>query len=256
MDTLRHGEVAQADFLKGHLSEAMLLGLAGAFAFSWTDEWHTVWHTIQDWAFGITGADRAPKPAYHAVREVFECSAAELLPARPRVSVVVCTYNGGATLDQCLCSLGALDYPDYEVIVVNDGSTDDTREILTRFPNVKAIHQPNKGLSVARNVGLRAATGAVIAYTDSDCFTDTSWLTHLVDQLWQSGAAAVGGPNLTPEDGFLAACVAASPGQPTHVLEHDEVAEHIPSCNMAFRREVLEAINPSSAPPARARPRS
>jgi hypothetical protein len=61
--------------------------------------------------------------------------------------------------------------------------------------------------------------------------------------LLRSGAAAVGGPNLTPEDGWLPACVAASPGQPTHVLESDQVAEHIPGCNMLFRREALEAIN-------------
>jgi hypothetical protein len=53
----------------------------------------------------------------------------------------------------------------------------------------------------------------------------------------------VGGPNLTPEDGWLAACVAAAPGQPTHVLISDQVAEHVPGCNMAFRREALEAIN-------------
>ena len=59
----------------------------------------------------------------------------------------------------------------------------------------------------------------------------------------RSGADAVGGPNLTPEDGWLAACVAAAPGQPTHVLESDQIAEHIPGCNMAFRREALVAID-------------
>jgi GT2 family glycosyltransferase len=157
--------------------------------------------------------------------------------------VVVCSYNGGSTLGQCLRSLQRLEYPDYEVIVVDDGSTDDTRTILPRFPGVRAIHQANRGLSAARNAGLRAATGAVVAYTDSDCFADPDWLTHLVYQLQRSGAAAVGGPNLTPEDGWLAACVAASPGQPTHVLESDQEAEHVPGCNMAFRRAALEAIN-------------
>src|SRR5206468_12046703 len=98
-------------------------------------------------------------------------------------------------------------------------------------------------LSSARNAGLRAATSDIIAYTDSDCFADADWLTHLVHALQSSGAAAVGGPNLTPEDGWLAGCVAAAPGQPTHVLESEQVAEHIPGCNMAFRREALEAIN-------------
>jgi len=89
---------------------------------------------------------------------------------------------------------------------------------------------------------LYAATGTIVAYTDSDCFANPDWLTHLVHQLERSGAGAVGGPNLTPEDGWLAACVAAAPGQPMHVLESDQVSEHIPGCNMAFRREVLLGI--------------
>jgi glycosyltransferase involved in cell wall biosynthesis len=219
------------------------MGLAGAFVFSWTDDWHTGGHRVENWAFGITHRDRSPKAAYHALREVFEGSPARFLAQAPRVSVVVCAYNAGRTLEQCLRSLRELDYPDYEVIVVDDGSTDDTRAIIARFPEWRAIHQENAGLSVARNVGLDAATGDIVAYTDADCFADPHWLTHLVHQLERSGAAAVGGPNLTPEDGWLAACVAASPGQPTHVLECDQVAEHIPGCNMAFRREALLAIN-------------
>ncbi len=243
MDTLRHGELEQAEFLAGHVCEARLMGLAGTFVFAWTDDWFTGGHPIRDWAFGITHADRVPKASCHALREVFNAPVAALLHQTPRVSVVVCSYNGGSTLDQCLRSLEALAYPDYEVIVVDDGSTDDTRAILAQFPGVRAIQQPNKGLSVARNVGLQAATGAIIAYTDSDCFADADWLTHLVHQLQRSGAAAVGGPNLTPEDGWLAGCVAAAPGQPTHVLENDQIAEHIPGCNMAFRREILEALN-------------
>jgi GT2 family glycosyltransferase len=242
MDTLRHGEAGQAELLAGHVREATLLGLAGSFIFSWTDDWFTGGHAIQDWAFGITHADRRPKASYHALQKVFHDSPARLLPQTPRVSVIVCSYNGGATLEQCLRSLLALDYPDYEIIVVDDGSTDDTRAILCRHPTVRAIHQANQGLSVARNVGLRAATGSIIAYTDSDCFADPDWLTHLVYHLQHGDAAAVGGPNVTPEDGWLAACVAAAPGQPTHVLESDQVAEHIPGCNMAIRRDALLAV--------------
>src|SRR5262245_42828785 len=134
MDTRRHGEAEQADFLAGHVREALLTGLAGAFIFSWTDDWHTGGCPIEDWAFGLTRADRSPKASYHALREVFESPPAALLPHTPRVSVVVCTYNGGRTLEQCLHSLLALHYPDYEVIVVDDGSTDDTPAILARFP--------------------------------------------------------------------------------------------------------------------------
>ncbi len=247
MDSLRHGEAEQADFLAGHLTELRLMGLAGGFVFSWTDDWHTGGHQIEDWAFGLTHADRTPKAALHAVQELFESPTSHILLAKlgstPRVSVVVCSYNGGRTLPQCLASLLALDYPDYEIVLVDDGSTDDTAEVASRFTAVRSIRQPNQGLSVARNVDLQAATGAIVAYTDSDCFVDRQWLTHLVYQLQHSGAAAVGGPNLTPEDGWLASCVAAAPGQPTHVLESDQEAEHIPGCNMAFRREALLAIN-------------
>lgn len=221
MDTRRHGEAEQAQFLAGHVKEAMRLGLAGTFVFSWTDDWYTGGHQIADWAFGITHTDRSPKSAYHALRDVFENPMPSLLEATPRVSVVVCSYNSGRTLEHCLQSLRSLDYPDFEVILVDDGSTDNTRDILSRFPWVRAIHQENQGLSVARNVGLQAATGAIIAYTDSDCFADPDWLSLLVGQLQRSGAHAVGGPKLTPDDGWLAACVAASPGHQTrHGIIH------------------------------------
>jgi GT2 family glycosyltransferase len=245
MDTYRQGEAAQARFLAGHAREALLMGVAGIFIFSWTDDWHTGGYAIENWAFGITRADRSPKASYHSLGRVFQNASApaELLSETPRVSVVVCSHNGGRTLAQCLRSLSALDYPNYEVILVDDGSTDETAAIVRNFPEVRWIRQTHQGLSVARNVGLAAAPGSIIAYTDSDCYADEEWLTHLVYQLQHSGAAAVGGPNLSPEDGRLAACIAASPGQPTHVLESDQVAEHIPGCNMAFRREALEAIN-------------
>lgn len=242
MDTLRNGEEEQARFLSGHLNQLVLMGLAGAFVFSWTDEWYTGGHSIKDWAFGITDDNRRPKAAYHELGKIFTTSPANLLQATPRVSIVVCSYNGGRTLDQCVRSLLEINYPNYEIIVVDDGSTDNTREILSRFPSITVIHQENLGLSVARNAGMKVASGGIIAYTDSDCFADPDWLSHLVYQFSSSDAAAVGGPNLSPEDGWLASCVGAAPGQPTHVLVSDQEAEHIPGCNMAFRREALEVL--------------
>ena len=242
LDTMRNGERAQADRLGRQLGLASRLGGAGAFVFAWTDEWFTGGHRIEDWAFGLTTADRTPKPALDAVETVYRADPADLLEETPRVSVVVCSYNGGATLDQCLTSLGEVRYPNYEVILVDDGSTDDTREIVARHPFVRAIHQENRGLSVARNVGCAAAGGEIVAYTDSDCYADADWLALLVAALQRSDAAAVGGPNLSPEDGRIPALVAASPGQPTHVLETDVIAEHVPGCNMAFYKWALDEI--------------
>src|SRR5207302_2806249 len=165
------------------------------------------------------------------------------LPRYPRVSVVVCAYNAERTMEACLASLEALDYPDYEVIVVNDGSKDRTLEISERFPFCRIISQENKGLSAARNVGAEAATGEIVAYTDSDCVADSDWLTYLVGTIEAGDLAACGGPNFPPpEDSFVPAAVAVSPGGPTHVLISDERAEHIAGCNMAFRRDALLAL--------------
>jgi len=248
MDTIRQGEPAQASFLAGHLKEAAQVGVAGSYVFAWTDDWFTGGHPIENWAFGITDKTRQPKLAAAAVSRAYHSPPRDNLVAGVKVSVVVCSYNGGRTLRQCLESLLQLDYADYEIIVVDDGSTDNTAAILADFPTVRVIKQPNQGLSVSRNQGLYAAQGDIVAYTDSDCYVDRDWLTHLVGQLEQARlkdcrVAGVGGPNLSPDDGATTAVVAAAPGQPMHVLESDQVAEHIPGCNMAFWREPLLQMN-------------
>ena len=70
---------------------------------------------------------------------------------------MVCAYNAERTMRPCLASLERLNYPDYEVVVVNDGSTDRTLEIAEAFPYCRIISQDNLGLSAARNVGAHAA---------------------------------------------------------------------------------------------------
>lgn len=161
----------------------------------------------------------------------------------PMVSVVICAYNAERTMEACLKSLCELDYPNYEVIVVDDGSRDRTAEIAARFPDFRLIRQPNKGLSVARNVGMAAARGEIIAYTDSDCVVDPHWLRFMVGAMTANGFDACGGPNYAPhEEGRTEACVSASPGAPCHVLTAEDRAEHLAGCNMVFRKSVLQRI--------------
>lgn len=242
-DSYRQGETEQARLAAEHLQRVFRHGLAGSFVFSFTDDWYTGGHAVEDWAFGLTTRDRQEKPAAAAVKSVWRDAPAVALPrgsAVPKVSVVVCSYNGAATLRECLHSLEELAYPNYEVILVDDGSTDHTPQIAADFPQIRYIRQVNKGLSVARNVGAEAATGEIVAYTDSDCVADTHWLCYLVAAMQDQEVEAIGGPNLPPpSDSWVARCVAASPGGPSHVMLDDRRAEHVPGCNMAFLRSTL-----------------
>jgi GT2 family glycosyltransferase len=240
IDSMHNGVEEQQRILSWQVRAAFTAGVAGTFIFDWTDEWFTGGHLIEDWCFGLVDRDRQPKPAFHEVSAQYKGPLPPALPRYPRVSIVVCSYNSERTMRPCLESLIDLNYPDYEVIIVNDGSTDGTLEIAEQFPSCRIISQPNKGLSAARNVGAEAATGEIVAYTDSDCVADPDWLTYLVAKMEENHLVACGGPNFPPpEDSLVPAAVAVSPGGPTHVLISDEVAEHIAGCNMAFRREVL-----------------
>ncbi|HXT58298.1 MAG TPA: glycosyltransferase [Pirellulales bacterium] len=243
LDGKRHGAQKQAEFLRWQLQAAFEQGLCGAAVYSWTDEWTIFDERIDGWAFGLTDADRRQKPALQAVQETYQSTHYELRARRwPRVSVVVCSYNGGGTLDECLSSLGRLNYPDCEVIVIDDGSTDDTPEIVRRHA-CRCLRVENGGLSRARNLGIEAASGEIVAFIDSDAYADPDWLYYLVTKLEQQRAAAVGGPNHSPpQDGFVAQCVDHAPGNPTHVLLDDERAEHVPGCNMAYRKDRLAAV--------------
>ena len=244
IDSVREGEEHKAEILSGHIEIAFRAGLAGVFIFSFTDDWYTGNSQIDNWFFGLTDRERKPRGAFDAVAKQFKVAPYFPLPRYPKVSIVVASYEGGRTLPACLDSLRHLNYPDYEVILVDDGSTDDTARIASHYPEVRTIHQTNMGLSAARNTGINAATGEIVAFTDSDCRADEDWLHYLVGDLLKTDAAAIGGHNFPPpEDNWIAGCVAASPGGPAHVLLDDRNAEHIPGCNMAFWKWALDEIN-------------
>jgi O-antigen biosynthesis protein len=244
LDSIRHGLEGQARVLDWQIRTAFTGGCAGAVVFAWTDEWFRSGADTNEWRFGLTDCDRKPKPALDSVHQAFSRAP---FPATeeiewPRISVIVCTHNGSRTIRECLGGLQKLDYPAAEVIVVDDGSTDDTAAIARQF-HFRLLSTVHGGLAAARNTGLEAATGEIIAYVDDDAWPDPHWLKYLALTFDYESCAAVGGPNIRPPpDGAIADSVANAPGGPIHVMLTDTEAEHVPGCNMAFRKAALQAI--------------
>ena len=244
IDSLREGEEKKCQVLRWQIEGVFRSGLAGAVLFSFTDEWFKDGRLVEDWQMGVTTRDRKPKDSFAVVQSMFGAAPYFALPRAPKVSVIVACYNGQRTIRACLESLQRLNYPDYEVILVDDGSTDTTAQLASTFPQVRCLrHEKNLGLSAARNTGTAAAAGEIVAFTDSDCRADQDWLYYLVGDLLAGDWAGIGGPNLLPpEDSLVAAAVMVSPGGPAHVMLTDRQAEHIPGCNMAFYKRALAEV--------------
>lgn len=96
-----------------------------------------------------------------------------------RASVIIPAYNAAETLERCLESVVALDDPDFEVIVVDDASTDTTAAICERFPVRLLRFASRTGPAIARNRAADIATGDIIAFTDADCVVPRDWLVRI-----------------------------------------------------------------------------
>jgi glycosyltransferase involved in cell wall biosynthesis len=238
-----HEEAAHAEFLDAQLAVATERGVAGTCVFSWTDEWHVGDHPVTEWRFGLTRADRSPRPALEVAERWNQRTVRDLPFDWPAMSVVICAYNAEATIAECLEAASALDYPDLDVVVVDDGSTDRTADIAATFPGVRVLREPHAGLSVARNTGWREAYGDLVVYLDSDAYPAPEWPYYMALAMDGPTVGGVGGPNVPPQsDGVAAQRVARAPGGPVHVLLSDDRAEHVPGCNMGFWKIVLDEV--------------
>jgi GT2 family glycosyltransferase len=158
------------------------------------------------------------------------------------VSVVVAVRNARATIAACVESLLALDPGAIELIVVDNGSTDGTREMLDGHGGrVTVLHEGRRGAGAARNAGIAAARGQVVAFTDADCVVDPGWLGNLVGALADPQVGAVGGT-----------IVAADPTNPIErygeaIHDHRRAIEvfkppYAITMNWASRRAVLQEL--------------
>lgn len=194
---------------------------------------------------------------------------APLATKEPLVSVIVSSFNGAGTITACIEALRRQSFADRtEIIVVDDGSSDATAEIADAA-GVRVIrHEKNLGLSAARNSGIRAAKGAIIAFTDDDCVPSPEWLARLVPHYERDEVAGVGGAvsvvrptsvvhRYLEDNNPLAPLeleLARGSGLAYRVLlylrrpwmaaaRQDERAVYsFAGANMSFRREVLDAV--------------
>lgn len=177
-------------------------------------------------------------------------------PATLDCSVVVCTYNRARSLADTLQALRALEVPpdiSWEVVVVDNNSKDETREVVAAaaadFPRLRYLFQPLQGLSHARNLGIGAARGELLLFTDDDVLPERDWLLRVVEGMRAHGADACGGyiaplfevpppPWLTPRfHGFLAVRAERTDDYPI------ESASQAPfGANMAVKRAVFERV--------------
>ncbi len=170
-----------------------------------------------------------------------------------RISIVIPTYDRKDLLRRCLTAATGQDYPDCEVIVVDDGSTDGTGEMVQQeFPQVRYIRQePNQGPAAARNRGIEAATGEIVAFTDDDCLVPPDFLSRLADGYRRyPKVAGVGGYLEAPDDLMQGNIFAQYEAYVTHQVYRAGPGEYLGGfeCpaggtnSMSYRKEVLTTV--------------
>ncbi|OGS22731.1 MAG: hypothetical protein A2252_08700 [Elusimicrobia bacterium RIFOXYA2_FULL_39_19] len=192
---------------------------------------------------------------------------------RPIISIIIPVRNEEKTIRKCLGSLFELNYPEYEVIIINDGSTDCTKEIINSFVirntefktvTLKVIDTDGIGPSKARNAAIKQAKSDYIAFTDGDCVVDPQWLSELMKAFTHDyshsfnakNIVGAGGSQLSPEDDsrfgklindFMQVIGFATEYMKPRFVTYNKKTilkktSHNPSCNSIYKKKVFDEI--------------
>ncbi len=168
----------------------------------------------------------------------------------PLVSVVVPMFNAGPYLRRCLDALLQQSMPReaYEIILVDNNSTDDSLGIARRHAGVRVLRQPRQSSYAARNLGIEESRGSIVALIDSDCVAAPDWLERLGNALHRSGTALVMGQLRAVPGAFFARIVADyETAKAQYVLSADDASLYFGYAgNMALRRDVFDSVGPFS----------
>ncbi len=166
-------------------------------------------------------------------------------------SVVVPNYNSAGLLDKLLLSLSRQIFQDFEVIVIDDCSSDHSGDVVKKYGYKCIVNKRNRGPAFSRNVGIMNARGAIIVFIDSDCEADPRWL-ETIDETLRShpDRGAVMGNTSIPRSTFLADCISelGFPGGANAGFDSiwrvasDKTTHHISSCNLAVRKSLFDSF--------------
>lgn len=156
----------------------------------------------------------------------------------PLVSIVIPVYNGGHFLKTALESVLAQDYQPYEIIIVDDGSTDNTAEIASSVPEARYYYQANQGVAAARNRGVLAARGDYLAFLDADDIWAPGKLSLQVSLLRSHPEV---GYCFTYQKTFLEPEIAQMPSWVREDMIEKEQPGYVPS-SLVVRRKVFDQV--------------
>jgi mycofactocin glycosyltransferase len=178
-----------------------------------------------------------------------ESRGAPALPGYPIVSVIIPVRNREKDLAHCLRSLCNLRYPEHclEIIVVDDASTDGSLQVVSKFPVKTLAFKTRRQAAACRNLAARQAKGEILAFIDSDCVADPSWLSDLLPAFRDPAVGAVGGlvDAYFEEKGLdRYEKVKSSLQVSTWQKRSSEQERHfyVPSCNLLIRRELFREL--------------
>lgn len=160
------------------------------------------------------------------------------------VSIIIPTFNGAARIGKCLEALLPQTAPvNAEVLVVDDGSTDGTGDIVSRYSSVRLISQSNAGPAAARNRGAVEAKGTIILFTDDDCVPTSDWLAAMIKPFDDPEVVGVKGAYRTRQQSLVARFVQADYEDRYHLMAALPEIDFIDTYSAAFRRDRFLEMN-------------
>ena len=158
------------------------------------------------------------------------------------ISVIISAYNAASTIRDTIEALLNQNYPKnkYEIIVVDDGSKDDTIKIVKSYKKVRLIQQKHKGPAAARNLGAKKARGSILLFTDSDCIPSKNWIRDMIEPLKNSEIVGVSGTYKTlNKESIVARFVGYEIARNHEMMKKQKYIDFVGSYSAAYRKDIF-----------------